>query len=263
MTAVDDQARLQPFLLPGERIAWTGRPEQGFVFERADLLGFALGLGVCALFAAVSFPIPGPDGFHVDDVFHLALLLIFGWALLGRFFYEAWLRHRLLYAVTNQRVLILRGRGGGRLRSHDLAWLPMLELDERGARGTINIDAEPDLSLWPSRVRATHSLEAFRFFRIERPRQVYDLICRASRDRRAELNRDLALQPGPLSFPPQRAGASQSSPSNRNCPVEQETCTLASALKSTSKEVRFSPNDRAAAPATDTNFIRPSHLSPR
>ena len=109
-----------------------------------------------------------------------------------RFLYEPWLRRHLLYALTNQRVLILSGRLRPRLRSHDLAWLPMLILEQESRdRATIVVVEGEPLGGWQALAQdqAGELFKGFRFSRIERPAAVYDLICHTSRDRRAELNR--------------------------------------------------------------------------
>jgi hypothetical protein len=183
-----DQQRLRPFLLPGERLLWTGTPERGLSLRARDLWLLPL----VAAWTAVNLTPPGSA--VRGDVHSSALLFLLAAAaiLAARIGYETWLRRRLLYSVTNQRVLILLGNRRPRLRSHDLAWLPILDLDQDSpARGTIVIDegGEPGGWLDLARSQGAKLAKGFRFFRIDRPAIVYDLICRASRDRRAELNR--------------------------------------------------------------------------
>lgn len=67
----------------------------------------------------------------------------------------------------------------------------MLLLEDQGDRGTITMEDAPErekLLQLPLPRGPEHA--GFVFFRIDRPRQVYETIVRESRDRRAALNRD-------------------------------------------------------------------------
>lgn len=187
MTSLDHHARLRPHLLSGERILWADRPVQGLSFHARDAYLIPAGL-LFAGFALMSLRLWRDDGVDPADI--VAALLIVAAALYGalfRFVHEAWLRRNILYAVTNQRVLIARG---ARCDSHDLAWLPMLDLaHEQSGRGTITFDAGEEASSWSLTPKSTLT-HGSRFYRIARASSVYELICRASRDRRHELNRD-------------------------------------------------------------------------
>lgn len=48
----------------------------------------------------------------------------------GRFVVDAWLRGRMRYLVTDQRIIIVK-RGGASLQSLDIRHLPAVELKER------------------------------------------------------------------------------------------------------------------------------------
>ncbi|HEX8379965.1 MAG TPA: hypothetical protein VF619_05400 [Allosphingosinicella sp.] len=188
MKALEDQQRLRPFLLPGERILWTGRPKRGIAFQLQDLWVLPM---LAAIFAIPYLPARYSNDWPWDPV---TFALVLGMLCLGanRLVREPWLRRRLLYAVTDKRVIILGGAFRPVLRSHDLGWLPMLDFEQRGPdRGTILIEPSesPVQRRWYAPTIEAEVSEGFRFFRIEKPAFVYDLICRASRDRRAELNR--------------------------------------------------------------------------
>ena len=189
MTSFEDQARLRPFLLPGERIVWTGRPQQGLVFDWTDLFIVPASLAAATAVGWLALG-QGWEDILLESLPETLLLLGLLYAGAGRFLHEAWARRRLLYAVTNQRVLRLHG--SARLESHDLAWLPMLELEQQERRGTIIIENPPAPEGWfESIAQRVSPLKGFRLFLVERPRDLYDLICRESARRRADLNRDL------------------------------------------------------------------------
>ncbi|HYJ81863.1 MAG TPA: hypothetical protein VEW26_03340 [Allosphingosinicella sp.] len=188
MIAYEDQQRLRPYLLPGERLLWTGRPQRGIAFQRQDVWLLPL-LAAGTAINLSAFPIAKVLQLQPLTFFLAAALLYVAGA---RFLYEPWLRRNLVYALTSQRVLILSGRLRPRLSSHDLGWLPMLVLEQESRdRATILIEEGETTEGWLARAQsqAGDLAKGFRFYRIEKPGAVYDLICRASRDRRAELNR--------------------------------------------------------------------------
>ena len=190
MTSFSDHAALRPFLLPSERIVWTGRPQQGLIFNFSDLFTAPASLAAAG---AVAWLARGQDWHNIpQQIPEVLLLLGLLYAGVGRFLHEAWARRRLLYAVTNQRVLMLHGTA--RLESHDLAWLPMLEFEQQEGSGTITIEdpPTPDGLFGSVAQRVSPLTKGFCFFRVECAREVYDLICRESARRRADLNRDLS-----------------------------------------------------------------------
>lgn len=188
MIAHEHQQRLRPYLLPGERLLWAGGPQRGIAFQRRDiwvlpLLAASTALSLQVLSLLEVLPLQ-------PVTFMLALALLYVAAL--RFLYEPWLRRNLLYAVTDRRAIILGGRFRPQLRSHDLAWLPMLSLEQESLeRATIVIDEGEAPDGWSALFQNQGEKHArgFRYFRIDKPDAVYDLICRASRNRRADLNR--------------------------------------------------------------------------
>jgi hypothetical protein len=172
-------ALFQTFLLPGERIVWTGRPKQGFALHKADafLIPFSwLWLGFIVFFFLM-FPTSADDEVPVFPV--IAVFLAIGiYAAFGRFIHDAIIRSRLSYAITDQRVLFMRG--SRRFSSLDLKQLPRLELAEHGDKsGTIRFENSPslldgtkttDLTIW------LPTIASLQFFRIREPRKVYQLI---------------------------------------------------------------------------------------
>ena len=188
MIPIDDQKRLQPFLLPGERLLWTGRPKQGLLFRPSDLFIVAFGLvwtGL-SLFAVHDDPVA-----VLGDVITWPFLAVGFYLIVGRFPHDAWLRSRLLYAVTNRRVIVLVGRPNQRLLSAEIGYLPALTYKEHpGGRGTLTFDvesSEPELPWLQPGKEAYTDLSRLRFAHIEQPRLVYDLIRRETERVRREL----------------------------------------------------------------------------
>jgi hypothetical protein len=104
-------ADLRPYLLSGENIQWTGRPKQGVAFSGFDVffvpfslfwLGMVIwmfwGIGKLTLRSSEAFPFPAMQ---------ILFLTVGTYGFLGRFIVDALHRKSLVYAITDQRVLIV------------------------------------------------------------------------------------------------------------------------------------------------------------
>ena len=176
----------QPYLFPGERILWSGQPKQGVALSGRDsfLIPFSLMWGGFAIFwnAMVWLaPFGGANSGGDPDWFFklwgLPFLVVGLYLIAGRFFHDAHIRRRLFYAVTDQRILTLRG---SKIVSLDIHRLPRLELSEhRDGTGTLAFEASNafsmggmnGLSWWLPSIGA-----ASQFFRIQEPRKVYEIV---------------------------------------------------------------------------------------
>lgn len=98
-------------LLPGERILWTGQPGQGVIFTARDIpltLFFLVWTGV-PTFGVVSQGLKGNWAF---PIFALPFFVVGTYMLVFRYFFDAWMRARTFYAITDRRVLIWRDAPG-------------------------------------------------------------------------------------------------------------------------------------------------------
>jgi hypothetical protein len=173
----------RPYLLSGERVLWTTHPKRGLALSARDgfLIPFSLMWGGFALFwnvAVWSFPDTGSDN---PDLFFklwgLPFLVAGIYFVIGRFFHDAAIRKKMFYAVTDQRILILRGL---KLTSLDIDRLPRLELSEnRDGTGTLTFEAT-NFGPWGGMNGFSWWLPALstaaQFFRIDNARKVYELI---------------------------------------------------------------------------------------
>jgi hypothetical protein len=192
MVSPDDQKRLQPLLLPGERLLWAGRPKGGIAFRSADLylVPFSFLWAGFALFWNIDvWSTPRRD--PVFALWGLPFLAAGAYIVAGRFFHEAWLRAHLLYAVTSRRIIVVRTPPFQRLKSIEIGYLPTLDYEEhRDGRGTLTFDFDDDEGnpWWMGHRRQTWfpRLARMRFDRIEQPRLVYDLVRREADRRRGE-----------------------------------------------------------------------------
>ena len=167
-------------LLPGERIIWSGQPQQGLLLTARDIFLIPFSLVWCgfAVFWTVSATGMGAPGFFT--LWGLMFVTIGLYFVAGRFVVDAWLRRGLEYAVTDQRILIARGSPFARFTVLSLAKLPDVDLKEGGnGRGTIRF-GQPAV-VWGNRGMSSWSpaLDPTpQFLGIEDARRVFDLIQR-------------------------------------------------------------------------------------
>lgn len=141
MTESEISAALRPYLLPGERLVWTGQPMTGLRFTAYDvfLIPFSLvWTGIVALASGASLvgSMRGETMFPLSVVpfFMLAVGLYF---VAGRFFVDAWVRGRTAYGLTDRRAVVLRRAFGDKLMAQRLNGEVRISR-QRGARGTLS-----------------------------------------------------------------------------------------------------------------------------
>lgn len=130
------------YLMPGENLIWWGQPRQGFMLSCRDvfLIPFSLLWGGFALFwEATVVRSGGPFFFRIWGV---PFVLMGLYMIAGRFVTDVWVRRNMLYALTDQRVLIVRRRPSFKFTALNIDQLPSAELEEAGdGRGTIRFGA--------------------------------------------------------------------------------------------------------------------------
>jgi hypothetical protein len=187
MENVEDQARLQPYLQGGETVLWTGRPDPRRLLSGKDifLIPFSLLWGGFAIFweaSVLSFGggVNGPPIFFV--LWGIPFVLVGQYIIWGRFLVKRRYRKQTVYAVTNQRVLILRGRS---LQSIFLSQLPPIVQSSR-ADGTGSLEFGSAGSPFGYGVWANTGMDVFNFghpalafYDIPDVTQVYGLITEA------------------------------------------------------------------------------------
>ncbi|HEX4081079.1 MAG TPA: PH domain-containing protein [Rhizomicrobium sp.] len=181
-------------LLSGEKIIWTGRPRQGLLLTSRDALlvpfsilwgGFAIFWEYSVLFLVRphrSAAAHAPPAI-IFPLFGAGFVLVGLFLMFGRFLLDAQLRKGTIYAVTDQRVLILRSGPMNKFVSLSLDRLPGITLSEgRNGCGTITFGdsgsnwARPGFQIWVPALDAVP-----RFLNIENARAVFDQIQRLVR----------------------------------------------------------------------------------
>jgi hypothetical protein len=141
MDDAGQQFQLQRFLQPGEKILWTGRPDPSRLVSRTDafLIPFSFMWGGFAIVWEGSVLLTSAPIFFW--LWGIPFVVIGQYLIWGRFLYKRWDRRRTVYALTNQRALILRG---GSIQSVFLNQLPAINQSVRAdGSGSIEFGSSP------------------------------------------------------------------------------------------------------------------------
>jgi hypothetical protein len=190
-TYSDVLAQIQPELLAGESLLWSGQPLRKIIFHQRDLFAipFSLLWGGFAIFwewgatghiSGSRNPHPAPSFF---GLWGIPFVLMGQYLIWGRFFYTAWRKGRTYYAVTNKRVIVIGTGFSRKLIDGYLRNLASASLTLRSdGIGTIEFaPASVALSNWRFGQRSRNNqididLATLAFFDIPDARGVYQII---------------------------------------------------------------------------------------
>lgn len=105
---VEDLARLQPYLRPGEQLLWCGRPDSGVWFTAADLYLIPFSILWCG-FAIFWEAGASQSGDPVFTAWGLPFIAVGLYMVIGRFFYKHQRKKQTSYGITTQRALVAVG----------------------------------------------------------------------------------------------------------------------------------------------------------
>lgn len=157
------------------------RPGRGILFTSRDILLVPFSLLWCGFailweFGATSMGAPG--FFALWGAMFICIGLYF---VAGRFLVDAWIRRGTSYAVSDRRILIVRGAPFGKFTTIGLSQLPEISLTEGGdGRGTIHFGEQGSMggnrrmSGWSPALDPTPQ-----FIAIDDARRMFDLVQRS------------------------------------------------------------------------------------
>lgn len=152
MPMIDQQAfqKLEPELMSGESISWSGMPDPSVIFHSEDwfMIPFSLLWGGFAIFweASVAGLWGSKSGvpWNFGVLWGVPFVLIGQYFIWGRLFVDAWLKRRTYYAITDRRVLFLQE--GFRRKSRIFYLDSIGEFQREGSlTGTIWLGSKPPL----------------------------------------------------------------------------------------------------------------------
>ncbi|WMX14016.1 hypothetical protein [Aureispira sp. CCB-E] len=126
----------------GERIIWANRPKQGIIFRASDgcLIPFSLAWGGFAIFWESMVIIMDAPIFMA--LFGIPFVLIGLYLIIGRFFHDMYIRKKIIYGLTEKRIVIKRGDN---LRFVDLSALTDIQvLEKKDGSGSILFNSKFD-----------------------------------------------------------------------------------------------------------------------
>lgn len=164
---------------PGETILWSGHPDPSRLIGSRDAIripfsllwgGFAVFWEAQALQAA-SFDFMFP-------LFGIPFVVAGQYFIWGRFLYKRWDRERTLYGLTNQRVMVLRGRS---LQSAYIKDVPAINQTTRAdGSGSLEFgNLAPGAAFWADSGVDFLARGAVAFYDIPDVAQVYRLVSEA------------------------------------------------------------------------------------
>lgn len=132
----------KPYLDADEKILWTGQPKPGLSFKPSDLLlsGFGFFFFAFAIFWTTMASSMGSEAGlfgYIFPLFGVPFILVGGYLLFGRFFWEAYSRGKTRYALTNRRAIIAKSAMGRSMTSHPITGSSPVEM-EIGPPDTVN-----------------------------------------------------------------------------------------------------------------------------
>jgi hypothetical protein len=176
---------IQTKLLSGERILWSGAPVRGLLLMPRDafLIPFTFAWLAFALIwmwgADGGFGGPHPPAFFL--LWGGMFVLIGLFMAVGRFPIDAWLRARTSYAVTDRRILIVRGAPFAQFTSLDLVQMPEVSVQgETQSRGALRFGNTGWVTSRNNPMELVPALQAVpQFLAIDNPGAVMRLILEA------------------------------------------------------------------------------------
>jgi hypothetical protein len=174
----------------GEQLVWSGQPRQGLRLRGSDALlipfsilwcGFAIFWEAMALTASAKGG--GPVAI-VFPLFGLPFVLIGLYLVFGRFIVDSRIRARTAYGITSERIVIVSGLFGRRVKSLNLKTLSDILLAERSdGSGTITFGPVHPFGQWFSQGSwpgaGQYAPPAFEM--IDRAKEIYDRIREAQK----------------------------------------------------------------------------------
>jgi hypothetical protein len=169
-----------------EKLIWSGAPKQGVRLQASDAFtipfsifwaGFAFfwEAGVLGLvhLGSANHRQTAPPAFMA--IWGIPFCLIGLYMLVGRFFYDAALRKKTLYAVTDRRLIVLKNLGTFNLTSFDLRSTTNINLTERAdGSGDILFGATTPVTMFNS--GSNRRVQIPGFYLLPNAREIFWLI---------------------------------------------------------------------------------------
>jgi hypothetical protein len=145
------QQEIGRILESGETLIWSGAPRQGLLLRANDMvmIPFSFLWGGFAFFWETNVLRSNAPAFFA--LWGVPFVLLGIYMIIGRFFFDARVRTRTFYGLTNRRAIIISGLFSKTTNSLPLRTLADISLQERADRsGTIMLGRPHAYSAWGS-----------------------------------------------------------------------------------------------------------------
>lgn len=169
-----DESGWEPYLDEDETILWTGRPQPGLSFRPSDIALSLFGLfffGFAIFWTVMAASMGAETGIfgYVFPLFGTPFILVGGYLLFGRFFWDAYARGKTRYALTDRRAIVATSALRRSMKSYPISGASEIEL-QSGPPDTVNF-----ASRFVRTKRGGHNVPVG-FERIEDGAKVYKLL---------------------------------------------------------------------------------------
>lgn len=168
-----------------EKILWSGQPRKGVLFRGVDVFLIPFSILWCGFAIFWEFMVVSSDAPFFFMLWGVPFVFVGLYFVFGRFLVEAKQREKTFYGLTNERIIIISGLFGKKVKSLSLKNLSEVSLSEKADKsGTITLGASNPLfsmfggMAWPGMGNfLPPSLEM-----IPNAKEVYDLLRNAQRE---------------------------------------------------------------------------------
>jgi len=140
-------------LTEGEQLLWSAQPKQGFLLKPSDLflIPFSLLWGGISIFW--EYQVISSDAPLLMVLFGLPFVIIGLYMIAGRFYYDAMLRQKTFYGITDQRIIMLSGIRTKQSRFISISEIENLEkIENQDGSGSIILGFEEITTAYQSEI---------------------------------------------------------------------------------------------------------------
>lgn len=127
----EDEQKIRSELRPKEQLLWCGQPYTGLLFRPIDIPITIFGLLWTVMVIGGIVNAVAQPGHTGVLVFFIPFICVGFFILFGRFLLDAWLRSKTVYAISDQRAMIMTGIFSQTVRSFHLDTMSEITVTER------------------------------------------------------------------------------------------------------------------------------------
>ena len=133
-------------LSPGETLLWSGKPRGGLLFRKTDVFLIPGSLMFCAFAVFWEYSVGSSDAPLMFDLWGIPFVIVGAYMLVGRFAYDAALRAKTTYGLTEQRAIIVKQLFSNSVQSVSMrSWVDFDFSPSADGSGTITFGTPPGM----------------------------------------------------------------------------------------------------------------------